>query len=175
MQVKFASAASGFTNGGEASIGVAAWAVAMSTSERAAKVTTGQIARFAVPLASFHSDKQNKKQVAARLSGHAQPARPHRLVPRGTPRRRLSPPASNALGRARAGMAEHFRRVCCPQRRPHSKSEQQSLRAACVPARRRRPRSLHGGVASVCRQAHRPRADTRTQTSRSMAKTASAR
>jgi hypothetical protein len=85
MQVKFASAASDITKGGEASIGVAAWAVAMSTNEAAAIVTSGQTARSAVGFASSFPDKENKKQVASRLSGRAQPARPHRLVPHGTP------------------------------------------------------------------------------------------
>ena len=85
MQVKFAFAASGMTKGGEASIGVAAWAVAGPANETAAIVTSGQTVRSAVRLASFDLDKQNKKQVAARLSGRVQPARPHRCVPRGTP------------------------------------------------------------------------------------------
>jgi hypothetical protein len=85
MQVKFASAASGITKGGEASIGVAAWAVAVSANEAAAIVTSGQAARSAVRPASFYTAKENKKQVASRLSGRVRPARPHRLVPRGTP------------------------------------------------------------------------------------------
>ena len=71
MQVKFASAASSKTKGGEASIGVAAWAVAVSTNETATIVTSGQTAWLAAAPASHFPDKQNKKQVAARLSGRA--------------------------------------------------------------------------------------------------------
>ncbi len=89
MQVKFASAASGIMKGGEASIGVAAWAVAVSANEAANEaavvVASGQPARSAVGLAFLDTDKQNKKQVASRLSGRVRPARPYRLVPRGTP------------------------------------------------------------------------------------------
>lgn len=85
MQVKFASAASGSTKGGEASIGVAAWAVVGPTNDRAAIVTSGRIVRSAIRLAFCHPDKENKKQVASRLSGRGRPARPHRLVPYGTP------------------------------------------------------------------------------------------
>ena len=91
MQVKFASAASSKTKGGEASIGVAAWAVAVSTNETATIVTSGQTAWLAAAPASHFPDKQNKKQVAARLSGCARPARLHRLVRGSTPASAILP------------------------------------------------------------------------------------
>jgi hypothetical protein len=80
MQVKFAYAASGIRKRGEASIGVAARAVAAPTNQTAAIVSLGQTARSAARSASFEQDKQNNKQAAPRSQDHAQPDRSDRFV-----------------------------------------------------------------------------------------------
>lgn len=98
MQVKFAYAASGITKGGEASTGVAAWAVAAPAIGRAAIVTFGQTAQSAARPAPLYQDKQNKKQVASRSKDHAQPDRCHRFVPWRTPASAILP---TRAGRAR--------------------------------------------------------------------------
>ena len=85
MQVKFAFAASSMRKGGEASIGVAALVVAASGNRAAAIVILGRTVRSAASLASFHPDKQNKKQAAARSKQSVQPVRPYRFVPVRTP------------------------------------------------------------------------------------------
>ncbi|RDU94900.1 hypothetical protein DWV00_31650 [Trinickia dinghuensis] len=84
MQVKFAYAASSISRGGEASIGVAARAVAASANQTAAIVTFGQTVRSAARPASFCQDKENNMQAASRFCEHARPARSQRFVPRRT-------------------------------------------------------------------------------------------
>jgi hypothetical protein len=61
--------------GGEASIGVAARAVAAPKSETAVFVPLGRALRLTVRCAFFDQDNENKKQAAARFIEHAQPAR----------------------------------------------------------------------------------------------------
>jgi hypothetical protein len=79
MQVKFAYAASSM-RGGEASIGVAARAVAAPRCETVAFVLSGRAARLTVRFALFDQDNENKKQAAARFIEYAQPARRPRSV-----------------------------------------------------------------------------------------------
>ncbi|PMS15202.1 hypothetical protein C0Z18_28195 [Trinickia dabaoshanensis] len=98
MQVKFAYAATSNTKGGEASIGVAARAVAGPANETAAIVSLGPAGWMAACPAPLDQDKQNKKQAASRLSDHARPARSHRLVPSRTSAPAIFP---TRTGRAR--------------------------------------------------------------------------
>lgn len=81
MQVKFAYAASSITGRGEASIGVAARAVAASMRETAAIVTLEQTAWLAQRSALLEQDNENNKQAASRSTRHARPARRHRVAP----------------------------------------------------------------------------------------------
>ena len=81
MQVKFAYAACGIRKRGEASIGVAARAVAASASQTAAILSNGQPARSAVRPAPCEQHKQNNKQAALRSKERAQPDRSNRFVP----------------------------------------------------------------------------------------------
>jgi hypothetical protein len=101
MQVKFAFAASRMRKGGEASIGVAAFVVAASGNRAAANVILERTARSAASLASFHPDKQNKKQAAARSKQSVQLVRPYRFVPACTPRP-ATPPTRTGFARQSA-------------------------------------------------------------------------
>ncbi len=84
MQVKFAYAALSITRGGEASIGVAAWAAAASVKETAAIVTLEQTVLSTVRSAPFDQHNENKMQAASRGSRPARPVRPPRSVPMRT-------------------------------------------------------------------------------------------
>lgn len=97
MQVKFAYAASSM-RGGEASIGVAARAVAAPRSETAACVPSGRTVRVAVRFALFDQENKNNKQPASRFIKHARPAR----LPRNTHwREAAATTLSIRIGRAR--------------------------------------------------------------------------
>ena len=104
MQVKFASAASSKTKGGEASIGVAAWAVAAPANPTAAIVTFGQTARLAASLASFCQDKENNKLAASRSNTDTRPVRPHRRALSRQPALAILPAR---IERARASACGH--------------------------------------------------------------------
>jgi len=96
MQVKFAYAASSM-RGGEASIGVAARAVAAPRSETAAFLPSGRTVRLTVRFALFDQDNKNKKQAASRFIEHARPAR----LPRSVHWREAAATLSIRIGRAR--------------------------------------------------------------------------
>jgi hypothetical protein len=104
MQVKFAYAASGSTNGGVASIGVAAWAVAAPANQTAAIVTFGHTAQSAASSASLNQDNENNKLAAPQSSKHKRPVRQHRQVRSRTPAPAILP---TRIGRARASACRH--------------------------------------------------------------------
>ncbi len=85
MQVKFAYAACGIRKRGEASIGVAAWAVEAPANQTAAIVSSGQTAWSAARPVARGPDKENNKQAASRSKDFAQPDRSNRFVPSRTP------------------------------------------------------------------------------------------
>ncbi len=104
MQVKFASAASSITWGGEASIGVAARAAAASTSKTATIVTFERTVRLAGRSAPVDQDNENKKQAASRSDRHARPARLHRVVSSRTAAQATLP---TRIGRARSSACRY--------------------------------------------------------------------
>lgn len=104
MQVKFASAASSMTWGGEASIGVAARAAAAPTSETATIFTLKRTVRLAGRSAPFDQDNENMQQAAARSNRHARPARLHRVVSLRTAARTTLP---TRIGRARSSACRY--------------------------------------------------------------------
>jgi hypothetical protein len=113
MQVKFAYAASGITRGGEASIGVAARAVATSIAETVAIGTQQQSVLPTRRSAPFSCDRHHEKktQAASRGSRPARPVRLSRSVPMRTavlamlPTRKVTSSAQGAQRRCAGSQA----------------------------------------------------------------------